>query len=156
MRLIILLLALALAMPGTSSAFNKCGAFDNGSSATAAAGHLTAGISFCHDTTTTATSPVLVSDADHFSFEVQPDMGSTGTGCTVQLYRCVSAAPTISQDCLEICPDSDFDGAPNCGTTLDGVTVGRRGMDWQTAKFLKVVVTANPGADNCRTMLSGW
>lgn len=164
MRRFVLILALVL-LARDAPAWNTCGAFDAASATTAAPGVLS-DVSdkdrkkyraLCHDTTGSTHSPLLTIDTNHFRAQMVPDVGSSGTGCEMTVYTCTSSLATSADltSCHAMWPDSDFDGQPNDNTTLNGFTIGRRGLGWQDGRWVLIYVDRNPSSDNCRIMISG-
>jgi len=143
------LLAAWLALPGAARAWNDCAAFGNADSAAV----IRPGRAACHDTTGTTASDVLTVEAcAYFDATLDPDMQSAGAGCEGYLWRC--SAPTYSANaCSHAILDTDFDGVPN-DVTLDGVTIGRQGQQYQTATWIYWQPTANAGSKQCRLMIT--
>ncbi len=146
----ILMAALALvALP--ARAWNDCGPF--GSAADATGQPFRPGSNFCHDTTGTTASDVLkVNECRYFDATLDPDMQSAGAGCEGYLWRCNSSTYSANT-CRHVSLDTDFDGVPD-DVTLDGVTIGRQGQQYQTATWIYWAPTANAGSKQCRLMIS--
>lgn len=110
----------------------------------------------CHDTATaTATDSTLldVSQCDHFDVEFDAAAASTNSGAESQLYRC-TAKSIASAWCSKMLVDTDGDGIAD-DVTLDGVTIGRKGQQWQTATWIYVDMTVAPsGSDVSRVMIT--
>lgn len=149
MRWFVVGMTLLLALP--AAAWNDCGPF--GSAADATGQPFRPGSVRCHDTTATVASDVLnVSACDHFDATLDPDMASTGAGCEGYLWRCTSSTYSANA-CRHASVDTDGDGVPD-DVTLDGVTTGRQGQQYQTATWIYWAPTANAGSKQCRLMIS--
>lgn len=149
MRWFVMGMTLLLALP--AAAWNDCGPF--GSAADATGQPFRPGSVRCHDTTGTTASDVLTaSGCIYFDAVLDPDMASTGAGCEGYLWRC--NAPTYSANtCTKMLVDTDGDGIPN-DVTLDGVTLGRIGQQYQTTTWLYWQPTANASSKQCRLMIA--
>lgn len=110
----------------------------------------------CHDTAvaTASDSGILnTGQCDHLEIQFKPDITGTATGAEAQIYRCTAPVATSSY-CTKMLVDTDGDGIPN-DVTLDGTTIGRIGMLWQTAQYLWVDMTVAPGGSAiARTIVS--
>lgn len=150
-----LALAVLLGLPSAASAaWNNCGVPGLASSV----GDVVTQKSrlICHDTAAaTATDSTLldVSQCDHIDLAFDPAAASTNTGAEAQLYRC-TVKSIASEWCAKMLVDTDGDGIPD-DVTLDGVTIGRQGQQWQTAAWVYVDMTTAPsGTDVSRLMIT--
>lgn len=143
------LLAAWIALPTPARAWNDCGSFGNADSAAV----IRPGQYRCHDTTgTTASNVIATADCRYFDAVLDPDMAAATAGCEGYLWRC--HAPAYSANtCTKMLVDTNGDGVPD-DVTLDGVTVGRIGQQYQTATWVYWQPTANAGAKQCRLMIT--
>lgn len=150
LRVVACCLVLLLALP--AAAWNNCGPFGSAADADATI-PMKLGTTLCHDTTgTTASSVLNASNCRSFDAMLDPDMASTGAGCEGYLWRC--SAPTYSANtCAKMLVDTDGDGIAD-DVTLDGVTIGRQGQQYQTATWIYWQPTANSGSKQCRMLIA--
>lgn len=148
--LLVILLSTAISFP--ARAWTGCGAFGANTSGVQLS-LIHPGIVVCHDTTATAASEVLdVAKCNHVEFDLDPDMQSTGGGCEGYLWRCRSSAFSTST-CDHMIVDTDGDGVPD-DVTLDGLSSGRKGQQYQTGSWVYWQPTVNTGSKQCRMLLA--
>lgn len=110
----------------------------------------------CHDTaaaTATDSGILSVTACNHIQIDFDPSYANANTGAQAQIYSC--PYPTASTTtCRKLLVDVDGDGLPD-DVTLDGVTSGRIGQQWQNADWIFVDMTVAPGAsDIARTKVT--
>ena len=117
--------------------------------------------SICFEWTATGDS-TLIAPARCASIEIGPLIPSTtdtSTGATAYVYRCgsgnVGSAAGAGQ-CSKMLVDTDGDGIVTAAddVTLDGVTFGRQGQQYQTATLLYVSPQAATSAKTARLMIT--
>lgn len=155
MRGILFAVILTVAVPNLAEAWTGCGAAST-SNADAAALAPNGSRVLCHDTaadTATDSGILSVTACNHIEIAFDPSYLDASTGAEAQIYSCTYSTASTTL-CNKLLVDTDFDGIPN-DVTLDGVTIGRQGQQWQNADWIFVDMTVAPsGGDIARTKVS--
>ena len=84
---------------------------------------------------------IAVGAGNYWTGRLNPDEDGTNTGAAVTFWACESSTSTCGTraGCHPVYPDSDGDGLPNNGVSLDGVTMGRQSVSSDAGPYVCVV-----------------